>query len=932
MSSLLNGGESSRERSTSAKRPSPVGEAEDRSKARRASPRPPGVSGGDADMLDAADIHIQSTPESRRSEGASHSGVSRRRGDSPARYSRSSNLSPILVSHDRGSGRGLPDRVEISTPPAVRSRSSRESEPGRDEQNADLQLLVERGEASGPVVATLIAFADQIRSLERQLGSMHESWCEEHEQLKNRVERLASDVGLQADAGRMRTVVQQFASEIIPDTRLIVRAAVDEQSVIIDERINSLATEMQNSVGRLENNTRTTHELIRDNHMIIHRSQAAFEDKTQTDIGEVERRIASLEARSSAGLAAVSSFARASDSGGDAAIASVSDRLDTVAHEGENFGVWATAKIKELEEEIKSLTSQVRGDVTSRGFLTSEVRFLRSEIASLGIGPTDQAAPPMQATVAPRNWQEMFNTLHRKVEEFADRVRAEARRNAQNQEHQATMDSRLNALTASSEGIGNGLRALRTQVRNVVANGAPGASTEQIQAVVRREMNFYRDQVDVCTRRLGAVRQSVQVLTDVSNTTQERIAGIENALEQNVADLVARGERATAPGPGFVAFVGQPHRVRSPTPNPSDQGGSRGGAAGGRTRGVSPLSNRSQGTITPSMSAGIRDDNRSGRRSVSPGRDDSVHRGYGQGREDERTRDRSFSPARHSRTHDEDRRARDRGADRTPQTTTATRARGSGGRPSETGRSQRESRADRNRAAAPIDREDPGGARTSEGHGRATGPAPAAAAGPGRGPGEMCSKDDPTDRRHPNARFSCVVCERRFCHPCMGDDGRCMDCHLLMMRCCTCWKSAQEVSMYQCHVCERNICDTHTFLGHDNLERCARCHGLYNQEERESGKGGPPSPSDGKGGGGGPPGSGGAGGKGSRRPPDEHGPYGGGKGHPGPSGGGDGAGGAPSGGTPEEDRLASLEPLLMPTVVVLLRMLPVSMDLCMVEG
>ena len=270
----------------SAKRPSPVGEAEERSKARRASPRPP----GDADMPDAADIHIQSTPESRRSEGASHSGVSRRRGDSPARYSRTSNLSnlsPLRISPHRGSGREIPDRVEISTPPAVRSRSSRESEPGRDEHNVDLQLLVERGEASGPVVATLIAFADQIRSLERQMGSMHESWCEEHKQIRNRIERLASDVGSQTDVGGMRTVVQRFASEMIPDTRLIVRAAIDEQSVIIDERINSLATGMQNSIERLENNTRTTHELIRDNHMINHRSQAAFEDKTRTEIGAV---------------------------------------------------------------------------------------------------------------------------------------------------------------------------------------------------------------------------------------------------------------------------------------------------------------------------------------------------------------------------------------------------------------------------------------------------------------------------------------------------------------------------------------------------------------------------------------------------------------------------------------------------------------------
>ena len=667
-------GESSRERSASAKRPSPVGAAEERSKARRASPRPPGTSAGDADMPDAADIPILSTPESRRSEGASHSGVSRRRGESPFRRSRTSDRSPPRISHARGSGGEVPERVEISTPPAVRSRSSRESEPGRDDLHADLQLIAERGEASGPVVAMLIAFADQIRSLEQQMDLMHESWHEKHNHIMNRVERLANDVGSLTDAGRMRTVVQQFAGEMIPDTRMIVRAAINEQSVIIDERINSLAAELQNSVRSLENNTRITKELIHDNHVLIHRGQVAFEDRTRIEIEKVERRIASVEAQS------VSSFVRASGDGSQITLADVSDRLDTVAHEGENFGVWAGAKINEIEEEIKNLTSRVEDGDESRGRLASEVRYLRSGIPTIGTGLADQAATPTQAVAAPRNWQEMFNSLYRKVEELASRVRAEVRRSAQNQEHQATMDSRLNALTASTEGIGSGLRALRVQVRNAVTSGAPVAGTDHIQSVVRRELVHYREQVDACNRRLVTVRQNIQVLTDISNTTQERIAGVEAVLEQTVEDTVARGQRATAPGPGFVAFVGQPHRVRSPTPNPSDRGGSRGNAAGGQPRSVSPISNRSRGTATQSMSAGIRDDSRTGRRPISPGRDDSIRRGYGHGREDERTRDRSFSPPRPTETQAESRRAREtpgRGAGRDPQVTTNARARDS---------------------------------------------------------------------------------------------------------------------------------------------------------------------------------------------------------------------------------------------------------------
>ena len=75
-------GSASRERSASAKRPSPLAGGTDRSKARRASPEPLGSTPRDEDMFDPADIHIHSTPESRGSnvnprpgnsgEGAEH--------------------------------------------------------------------------------------------------------------------------------------------------------------------------------------------------------------------------------------------------------------------------------------------------------------------------------------------------------------------------------------------------------------------------------------------------------------------------------------------------------------------------------------------------------------------------------------------------------------------------------------------------------------------------------------------------------------------------------------------------------------------------------------------------------------------------------------------------------------------------------------------
>ena len=71
---------------------------------------------------------------------------------------------------------------------------------------------------------------------------------------------------------------------------------------------------------------------------------------------------------------------------------------------------------------------------------------------------------------------------------------------------------------------------------------------------------------------MATIRQNIQVLTDVSNTTQERIAGIETALDQAAIGVVQNDNRGTQ-DPGFVVFVGRSHRVRSPTPTPSDREG-----------------------------------------------------------------------------------------------------------------------------------------------------------------------------------------------------------------------------------------------------------------------------------------------------------------------------------------------------------------------
>ena len=143
-------GSTARERSVSAKRPSPLAIETDRSKARRASPSPMGLALQDEEMPDAADVHIHSTPESRASNIDPRSGDSRRRGSTPSRPSRIDDRPVDDPRRHAGAG-GAPERIEISTPPALRSQSSGESGDTRAREMFDLHIqeMLERGEVSG---------------------------------------------------------------------------------------------------------------------------------------------------------------------------------------------------------------------------------------------------------------------------------------------------------------------------------------------------------------------------------------------------------------------------------------------------------------------------------------------------------------------------------------------------------------------------------------------------------------------------------------------------------------------------------------------------------------------------------------------------------------------------------------------------------------
>ena len=147
-----------------------------------------------------------------------------------------------------------------------------------------IQEMLERGEVSGSVAKAFHIFADQIRLLNGQVSSMRREWSDESQQTKDKVNRLAAEVATQSDAGRMRMIVQRFAREVIPDSKAIVRQAIDEQAEVVEQRINLLSHEVHESVKDNEASTDRLRQMIQENREAVHRSHAASEDETLKDL------------------------------------------------------------------------------------------------------------------------------------------------------------------------------------------------------------------------------------------------------------------------------------------------------------------------------------------------------------------------------------------------------------------------------------------------------------------------------------------------------------------------------------------------------------------------------------------------------------------------------------------------------------------------
>ena len=507
-------GSTARERSVSAKRPSPLAIETDRSKARRASPSPMGLALQDEEMPDPADVHIHSTPESRASHVDPRSGDSRRRGSTPSRPSGIGD-SPVDDPRRYARASGAPERIEISTPPALRSHSFGESGDARAKEVFDLHIqeMLERGEVSGSVAKAFHIFADQIRLLNGQVSSMRREWSDESQQTKDKVNRLAAEVATQSDAGRMRMIVQRFAREVIPDSKAIVRQAIDEQAEVVEQRINLLSHEVHESVKDNEASTDRLRQMIQENSEATRRSHAASEDEILKDLDKLEQRMFSVEKtvgmRTPAGVWNSNPVAhpsdRASGSVVDAHFRELNLKIEKALLEHETFAKWASESIEGINEEHTGLANRVSRLQSGRG---------SQEIDR----PSEHDSP--------QDWHEAIDEVNRKIQDLARGIQRQRRDHDDIISRFETVKSHVEQYEARSAIVNRVVDNIQGQIRNLPA------SSDQVQPAVRRELGSFRSTLEGVMRRVSAIDGNVRNLSAMNNRIMSQLFGMEGQFDE----------------------------------------------------------------------------------------------------------------------------------------------------------------------------------------------------------------------------------------------------------------------------------------------------------------------------------------------------------------------------------------------------------------
>ena len=163
-----------------------------------------------------------------------------------------------------------------------------------------------------------------------------------------------------------------------------------------------------------------------------------------------------------------------------------------------------------------------------------------------------------------QDWREAIEEINRKVQDLTRRVYHDAA-----VEKVETANARIAAFDENAQRLQQAAQAIRTQLVNLPSG------TEQTQAVVRRELVFYRNMLDATMRRLGVVENNIRVLNEMNTRVMGQLADLEGHVD-DAADMIQvaqqnpRGPQGR-PNVGYDAFAGQGHRIRSPTPTSGDR-------------------------------------------------------------------------------------------------------------------------------------------------------------------------------------------------------------------------------------------------------------------------------------------------------------------------------------------------------------------------
>ena len=356
---------------------------------------------------------------------------------------------------------------------------------------------------------------------------MRKDWSDENQQTKDRVSRLATEIATQSDAGRMRMIVQRFASEIVPDSRAIVRQAIDEQAEIVDQRINLLSNEVHESVKDNEIATSQLRQVIQENHQAIRRSHAASEDEMLKDLEKLEGRIFSVEKtvrmRTPAGDLAAKLPDRAASSGANANFREINLKLEK---KHERFAKWVSESIGGINDEQASLVERMSRLQSGRG----------SQAVDRPSGPD-----------SPQDWHQAI-----------DQVRVQRNR----RDHDdviarfETVKSHVEQYEAKAGILNHVIDDIRRQIRNLPT------SSDQARSAVRRELDSFRNLLEGAMRRLTTVESNMRTLNGMNNRIMGfpilKVTLMRLLTSFRVSSRISRGLKD--PGRGGILGTGQGQR------------------------------------------------------------------------------------------------------------------------------------------------------------------------------------------------------------------------------------------------------------------------------------------------------------------------------------------------------------------------------------